>query len=217
MVSHRSHSTTNDLGGVAHRLVTPQAKGKRSCLDIPLDWKVYVPVERTIQIGKEHKMDTSMLAPTARHNGIEHRSLTARVPMSVTVADSQLRQALGAEGFDVLDEIAATGLDSGGDRYSYRILVTYHPILARRAIETEPGVGLVLPTNVVIRADGEMTEVQALDPAIMGETTRNPALGAIIIDARGRLGRAIGALRSCVELIELPAIDAPSTPPSEPD
>jgi len=51
----------------------------------------------------------------------------------------------------------------------------------------------------------------------MGETTRNPALGAIIIDARGRLARAIGALRSCVDFIELPAIDAPSTPPSEPD
>jgi uncharacterized protein (DUF302 family) len=169
-----------------------------------------------IQKDKERRVETSMLAPTAQHNGIEHRSLAARVPMSVPVADTQLRQTLGAEGFDVLDEIAAVGLDPGGDRHSYRILVTYHPILTRRAIETEPGVGLVLPTNVVIRSDGAMTEVQALDPAIMGETTRNPALGAIIIDLRGRLERAIGALRSCVELIELPAIDAPSTPPSEP-
>lgn len=196
------------------RSLNREAKRKHRCLDIPLDWKVYVSIERTIQIGKEHKM-VSMLAPAAQHNGIEHRSLTARVPMSVPVADSQLRQALGAEGFDVLDEIAVTGLDPGGDRHSYRILVTYHPTLARRAIETEPGVGLVLPTNVVIRADGEVTEVEALDPAIMGETTRNPALGAIIIDARGRLERAIHTLRSCVDVIELPALDGPLMPRSD--
>jgi uncharacterized protein (DUF302 family) len=147
----------------------------------------------------------------------EHGRLTARVPISVTVVDFQLRQALGAEGFDVLNELATTDLSPGGDRHSYRILVTYHPVLARRAIETEPGVGLVLPTNVVIRSAGEMTQVEVLDPAIMGETTRNPALGAIIIDARGRLERAIGTLRSCVDVIELPALNAPLMPQSEPD
>jgi len=116
--------------------------------------------------------------------------------MSVAEADSRLRRALGREGFAVLDEIAVTGFGPGGDVLPYRILVTYHAILARRAIEMEPDVGLVLPTNVVIRADGEMTDVQVLDPAIMAERTQNPALEAIIIDARMRLERAIRTFRS---------------------
>lgn len=162
-------------------------------------------------------MEMPMSAFAALHDGIEAGSLQARVPMSVSVADSQLRRTLGAEGFDVLGEIAVTGLGSGGDRHSYRILVTHHPVLTRRAIETEPGVGPVLPTNVVIRADGEMTEVEALDPAIMVELTRNPALTAIIIDARERLKRAIYTLGHASISSKCRHSTRPLMPRSEPE
>lgn len=89
-----------------------------------------------------------------------------------------------------------TGFGPGSDVLSNRILVTYHAILARRAIEMDPDAGLVSPTSVVIHADGEMTDVQVLDAVIMADRTQNPALEAIIIDARVRLERGIRTFRS---------------------
>jgi hypothetical protein len=95
-----------------------------------------------------------------------------------------------------LDEVAVPGFGPGSDVLSNRILVTYHAILVRRAIEMDPDKGLVSPTNVVIHADGEMTDVQVLDAVIMADRTRNPALEAIIIDARMPLERGIRMFRA---------------------
>lgn len=113
-----------------------------------------------------------MPAPTARSNVSGHRDLSAKASTPVAEADSHIRRALGREGFAVLDEVAGTGFGPGSDVLSNRIPVTYHAILARRAIEMDPDVGLVSPTSVVMHADGEMTGVQVLDAVIMADRTQ---------------------------------------------
>ncbi|MFV2063582.1 MAG: DUF302 domain-containing protein [Chloroflexota bacterium] len=123
--------------------------------------------------------------------------LKTRTNLSVTDAEAKIREALTAEGFGVLTEIdvAATLRDKlGVERPPYRILGACRPVLAHQALEVEPDVGLLLPCNVVIYADGETTVVAALDPSTIVDTTGNVALVPIVTDAKERLARVVASI-----------------------
>jgi uncharacterized protein (DUF302 family) len=77
----------------------------------------------------------------------------------------------------------------------YLILGACNPPLAHRALDVDPEIGLLLPCNVVVRADESgPTTVEALDPATMLELTANPALKPVADDARARLEAALASL-----------------------
>jgi uncharacterized protein (DUF302 family) len=106
--------------------------------------------------------------------------------------------ALRAEGFGVVTEIDVAAVMKarlGLDHAPYLILGACNPDLARRAIEVDPSVGALLPCNVVLRAEGTETVIEAIDPmAAMGiaDSTR---LTGIAREARARLARALAHLR----------------------
>ncbi len=111
------------------------------------------------------------------------------------------RSALAAEGFGILTEIdvlVTLQEKLGAERCQHLaptlILGACQPTLAAAALTAEPSVALLLPCNVVVRADGERTVVQALDPATMVELTGNQALHGVAADAAARLRRALAAL-----------------------
>ena len=115
--------------------------------------------------------------------------------VDMTQARSRITEALKAEGFGVLTEIDVQAtlkkkLDIG--RSPYLILGACNPQLAHQALEHNPGVGLLLPCNVVVAQDGQDVLISAASPrALFAVVEGDETLGAIAEDAEARLQRAI--------------------------
>ncbi|MGA5427549.1 DUF302 domain-containing protein [Streptomyces sp. SCA2-2] len=123
------------------------------------------------------------------------RTIRLRAGFTPTVAAA--RQALAAQGFGVLTEIdmaATLKAKLGRDMEDYLILGACNPQLAERALDVDRGIGLLLPCNVVIRADGPQTVVQALDPAVMVSLTGLDAMTPVADEAARRLDDALTRL-----------------------
>lgn len=116
------------------------------------------------------------------------------------IADARARvvAALSAEGFGVLTEIdVQKTLETkiGETIDPYLILGACNPRLAHRAIRSEPGVGLLLPCNVVLAQDGADVVVSAASPqAMFAVAQATPEVEAVAREAEERLRRALGSL-----------------------
>jgi uncharacterized protein (DUF302 family) len=110
----------------------------------------------------------------------------------------RVRSALAEQGFGVLTEIdvTATLRDKLGESIEdYLILGACNPSLSHQALGVDREVGLLLPCNVVVRADGpDATLVQAIDPRMMLGVTGREELTAVAEDATHRLHTALDRL-----------------------
>ena len=109
---------------------------------------------------------------------------------------SRVIEELKAEGFGVLTEIdvkETLKAKLGVDRLPYRILGACNPPLAHKAIEAEPDIGLLLPCNVTVEADGSAASiVRIANPELIlsvGSLEEDPELSAVAQEARQRLER----------------------------
>ncbi len=123
--------------------------------------------------------------------------MTIRVEQPFAQAAERIRAALKEQGFGVLTEIdvRATLHDKlGAEMEDYLILGACNPPLAHRALGVDRRIGLLLPCNVVVRADRDATIVEALDPQVMVGVTGEPGLKEIADEAARRLAAALDAL-----------------------
>ncbi len=108
-----------------------------------------------------------------------------------------VKEALKAEGFGVLTEIDVRRTlqeKLGADMPPYAILGACNPSLAHRALQQEPEIGLLLPCNVVVRAERSGSRVDIADPEAMLGIVGNEELNAVAREAKQRLERVVAAL-----------------------
>ncbi|HMA46104.1 MAG TPA: DUF302 domain-containing protein [Frankiaceae bacterium] len=119
------------------------------------------------------------------------------LPVPYDVAVGRVKEALKEQGFGVLTEIdvRATLRDKiGREIEDYVILGACNPQLASRALDVDRRIGLLLPCNVVVRADGERSVVELLDPQVMVSVPERPELAPIADEAGRRLDAALATL-----------------------
>ena len=124
-------------------------------------------------------------------------SITVDLPFADAVA--RVRDALKGQGFGVLSEIdvTATLRDKLGEQIEdYVILGACNPPFAHQALEVDRSIGLLLPCNVVVRAAGDGTVVEALDPQVMVTLTGRPELKPVADQVARRLRAALAGLGS---------------------
>jgi uncharacterized protein (DUF302 family) len=76
----------------------------------------------------------------------------------------------------------------------YVILGACNPDLAHQALEVDRSIGVLLPCNVVVSAEGDRSRVQILDPQTMSTVTELPGLQPIADEASERLQAVLGDL-----------------------
>ncbi|MFS8480017.1 MAG: DUF302 domain-containing protein [Micromonosporaceae bacterium] len=125
-------------------------------------------------------------------------AMTIRLPAGFVPTLERVRAVLADQGFGVLTEIdvrATLREKLGVDMADYVILGACNPALAHRAVEADPSIGLLLPCNAVVRADGpDATIVQLLDPQVMARLSDQPGLRDVADEAARRLRAALDAL-----------------------
>ena len=117
--------------------------------------------------------------------------------LSYDEALPRVKEALKAEGFGVLTEIDVRRTRReklGAELEPYIMLGACNPQLAHRALAQEPEIGLLLPCNVVVRAEGQGSRVEVADPQAMLGIVGNEQLNAIAEEAKQRLQRAVASL-----------------------
>jgi uncharacterized protein (DUF302 family) len=113
-------------------------------------------------------------------------------------AKARTTAALQAAGFGVLTEIdvqATLKKKLDVDIAPYLILGACNPELARAAIAKEPGIGLLLPCNVVLAQDGADVLVSVASPKAMFSVAKGAeGVAAIAEQAEQRLRGALAAV-----------------------
>lgn len=131
--------------------------------------------------------------------------LTVRLDAPFAAVVDRVVTALKEQGFGVLTEIdmRATLREKLGEEIEdYLILGACNPPLAHRALLAERRIGLLLPCNVVVRAEGGTTMVEALNPEVMVELTGQPDLAPVAEEAARRLRAALDTLTEAQQEIQ---------------
>ena len=122
---------------------------------------------------------------------------TVDIPLGFEAAEQRTRALLKEEGFGVLTEIdvrATLKEKLGEDFRQYKILGACNPQLAHRALQAEPGIGLMLPCNVVIEEGTAGTRVRFMEPVAALGVVANSDVEPIAAEASARLHRVAARL-----------------------
>src|SRR5665648_253715 len=99
--------------------------------------------------------------------------ITTRTDLGYAETIVKVKEELAKEGFGVLTEIdvkATLKIKLDYDFTDYIILGACNPPFAKKALEADMNIGLLLPCNVIVYRDGDKTVVSAIKPKAVSYT-----------------------------------------------
>ncbi|QLC34940.1 DUF302 domain-containing protein (plasmid) [Halarchaeum sp. CBA1220] len=126
-------------------------------------------------------------------------TIDARVDGSFEDVVATTEEELAEEGFGVLCDVdvqATMKEKLDAEVRDYRILGACNPPLAHDALEAEPGIGALLPCNVVVYADDGGVAVRAVDPERLLGIVENDDVAEVATDVRERLVRVVESVEA---------------------
>jgi uncharacterized protein (DUF302 family) len=125
-------------------------------------------------------------------------SFNKNVDMKFEAAIARVTEELKNEGFGILSEIDVKDTlkkKLNVEFPNYTILGACNPPFAYRALQAEPGIGAMLPCNVIVRElDDGVIEVAAVDPLASMQAIHNKELQTIAEEIRLKLKKVIEQL-----------------------
>lgn len=107
---------------------------------------------------------------------------------------NRVEEELSKEGFGILTriDVKETLKKKLGVKFpKYVILGACNPPNARKSLELEQEIGLLLPCNVIVYEDGEETLVSVIKPTVMLSIVENKELDPIAEEIEAKLKRAL--------------------------
>lgn len=120
--------------------------------------------------------------------------ITTRTNLGYNEVIAKVKKELAKEGFGVLTEIDVKETlkkKMDYDFTDYIILGACNPPFAKKALEGEMNIGLLLPCNVIVYVDGDQTVVSAIRPKEMFKLVEKKELIGIADEIEERLERVI--------------------------
>ena len=114
-------------------------------------------------------------------------------------ARRRITAALATQGFGILTEIDVKETlrkKLGEEVPGYLILGACNPTLAKRALEIDPSIGLLLPCNVSLWETDVGTRISLARPEAMFTLVGDPRIASIAEEATLRLRAALAAVRT---------------------
>ena len=114
-------------------------------------------------------------------------------------AVKQITEGLEKAGFGVLTTIDVKEKlrqKLGIDFRKYLILGACNPASARKAIEAEENIGLMLPCNVIVYEKGDHVVVSAIKPTVAMQMIDNAELNRIAIDVERKMKQVLDGINS---------------------
>ena len=121
--------------------------------------------------------------------------IAKRLDMDYAQAVEKVTEALKGEGFGVITTIdvkATMKAKLDRDFRRYVILGACNPEFAWQALNAEPGIGLLLPCNVVVEeVTGGGSRASAIDPETLLGVTGRDDLKDMALEVKTRITRAL--------------------------
>jgi len=119
------------------------------------------------------------------------------VSLAYGAAVAKVRDELKKEGFGVLTEIDVKDTlknKLGVEFDDYIILGACNPPFAYQALRAERDIGLLMPCNLVVYADGDRVIVAATLPTVTMNSVRNEKLAPIAAQVEQKLRKVVDSI-----------------------
>jgi uncharacterized protein (DUF302 family) len=122
---------------------------------------------------------------------------TKTLSVSFDEAIEKVTETLKTEGFGIVTDFNVSNAFKnklGIDYRPYRILGACNPPFAKKTLDNDDKIGVMLPCNVIVQQKEDEVEVSVIDPMSSSDAINNQEITGILKEVQTKLKNVIDAL-----------------------